>query len=300
MTTLDAARPVLLSSSLPPHAHHSPVFQSSDLSTVLLSGYPIRSVLRSQVFSAGAAAAYRSIGATSIKHISIPWEPATATWYGSPHGAGSDGGACGYGGLAGTPYGSSITAASLVLFRNGKGCGSCYQVRCVGSWLCSTHAVTVVVTDECPPGGYCAYGRTHFDLSGTAFGEMANYGRGSELLNMGVMQIQYRRVNCAYPRGVPLEFHVSPGASPYWFSILVKYVAGPGDLGSVELLQAGSKFWQPMTQVWGVNWCHYGGPIKAPFSLRLTSLSSRRTITAYDVIPRNWYAGGVYRTNINF
>ncbi|KAJ7523956.1 hypothetical protein O6H91_18G070100 [Diphasiastrum complanatum] len=120
------------------------------------------------------------------------WEPATATWYGSPNGAGTDGGACGYGSLPGTPYGLDVTAGSPVLFKDGKGCGSCYRVKCMDGTLCSNNPVTVVITDECP-GGYCASGRTHFDLSGTAFSQMADPGLSQALLNSGAVQVLYER-----------------------------------------------------------------------------------------------------------
>ncbi|KAJ7523951.1 hypothetical protein O6H91_18G069900 [Diphasiastrum complanatum] len=224
------------------------------------------------------------------------WEPATATWYGSPNGAGTDGGACGYGSLPGTPYGLDVTAGSPVLFKDGKGCGSCYRVKCMDGALCSNNPVTVVITDECP-GGYCASGRTHFDLSGTAFSQMANPGRSPALLNSGAVQVLYERVKCDY-EGTRLEFEINAGATPYWFAILIRYVGGSGDLDSVELLEAGSQTWQSMYQVWGANWCLNYGPLRAPFSIRLHS--SGETITADNVIPGDWSPSSLYSASINF
>jgi hypothetical protein len=63
------------------------------------------------------------------------------------------------------PMKARVGAVSPVLFKNGEGCGACYKVRCLDSSICSRRAVT----DECP-GGVCSGGRTHFDLSGAAFG----------------------------------------------------------------------------------------------------------------------------------
>ncbi|EFJ11203.1 hypothetical protein SELMODRAFT_126428 [Selaginella moellendorffii] len=226
------------------------------------------------------------------------WQLATATWYGSPSGAGTDGGACGYGELPNTPYGLDVGAGSPVLFKNGRGCGACYKVRCLQQQLCSGKAVTVVITDECP-GGYCAFGRTHFDLSGTAFGRMAMAGRTNQLLGSGVMQVLYKRVDCNYGSR-PMEFQVNEGSTPFWLSILVRYAAGPGDLGHVELMQAGSRVWQPMTQVWGATWCFNGGPLRGPFSFRVTTLSTSETVVARNVIPRNWASNTCYRSRVNF
>ncbi|KAJ6975870.1 hypothetical protein NC653_031637 [Populus alba x Populus x berolinensis] len=123
----------------------------------------------------------------------LHWKPATATWYGSPDGDGSDGGACGYGSLVDVkPLRARVGAVSPILFKNGEGCGACYKVRCLDKSICSERAVTIIVTDECP-GGYCSNGHTHFDLSGAAFGHMAISGENGQLRNRGEIPVIYRR-----------------------------------------------------------------------------------------------------------
>ncbi|KAI5081665.1 hypothetical protein GOP47_0001408 [Adiantum capillus-veneris] len=234
----------------------------------------------------------------ALRHThSHAWFPATATWYGGPYGDGSDGGACGYGTLARTPYGTHVSAASPVLFRNGEGCGACYQVKCIGGG-CSEVGLRVVITDECP-GGYCAFGRTHFDMSGSAFGRLASsHNEVPTLLNEGLIHVLYRRVACSY-HGREIAFQVNQGATNYWFSMLVRYEAGDGDLSTVQLMEGQSQLWINMEHLWGAYWCLNGGPFRAPFSIRITS-SSGSTLTARNAIPYNWVPGQIYTSTVNF
>ncbi|XP_057872693.1 expansin-B3 [Cryptomeria japonica] len=224
------------------------------------------------------------------------WQQATATWYGSPDGDGSEGGACGYGSLVkATPFASRVTAVSPDLFKGGEGCGECYQVKCEENSLCSDTPVTVVVTDECPG---CS--SNHFDLSGTAFSGMAvNPAQASGLRNAGVLPIFYKRVPCEYP-GKKVTFHVNEGSTDHWFSVLIEYENGDGDLQEVDLQQNNSTVWEGLKQTWGANWCLNEGPLKAPFSIRLKSLSSGSTLTAYNVIPQNWQPDAVYTSIVNY
>ncbi|VAH49646.1 unnamed protein product [Triticum turgidum subsp. durum] len=126
--------------------------------------------------------------------VDVEWRPATATWYGDAEGDGSTGGACGYGTLVDVvPMKARVGSVSPVLFKGGEGCGACYKVRCLDHGICSRRAVTVIVTDECPGGGPCGGGNTHFDLSGAAFSRMAIAGAGAHLRDRGQLKVIYRR-----------------------------------------------------------------------------------------------------------
>ncbi|KAG4981241.1 hypothetical protein AAZX31_12G192500 [Glycine max] len=224
------------------------------------------------------------------------WFPGTATWYGDPEGDGSTGGACGYGTLVDVkPLKARVGAVGSVLFKKGEGCGACYKVKCLDHSICSKRAVTVIITDECPG---CPSDRTHFDLSGSAFGRMAVVGENGQLRNRGEIPVIYRRTPCKYA-GKNIAFHVNEGSTPFWLSLLVEFEDGDGDIGSMHIQEAGSSEWQQMNHVWGANWCIVKGPLRGPFSVKL-STSTGKSLTAKDVIPSNWTPKATYTSRLNF
>nr|UWS02440.1 EXPB3 [Colobanthus quitensis] len=242
------------------------------------------------------------VGAVSAQPVAktvsgTHWKPAIATWYGEPNGDGSSGGACGYGTLVDVkPFKARVGAVNPIIFKSGEGCGACYKVRCLDNQICSRKAVTVIITDECPG---CSPGNVHFDLSGAAFGRMAVSAHGAQLRDRGLLNIIYRKTPCKY-KGKKIAFHLNEGSTDYWLSLLVEFEDGDGDIGSMHIKEPTSNEWIEMTHLWGANWCIIGGPLKGPFSVKVTTLSTGKTLSTRDVIPRNWSPRATYSSRLNF
>ncbi|CAL4923697.1 unnamed protein product [Urochloa decumbens] len=226
------------------------------------------------------------------------WLPARATWYGQPVGAGPDdnGGACGIKDVNLPPYSGMTACGNVPLFKDGKGCGSCYQIRCNAPEECSSKPVTVFITDM----NYDPIAPYHFDLSGLAFGALAKPGLGDKLRHRGIIDMQFRRVRCQYAAGQKIVFHVEHRSNPYYLAVLVKFVANDGDIVQMDLKEKAWPEWKPMKLSWGAIWrMDTPKALKGPFSIRLTSESGRKLV-ATDVIPENWMPNTVYKSNIQF
>ncbi|OEL38759.1 Expansin-B7 [Dichanthelium oligosanthes] len=231
------------------------------------------------------------------------WLNARATWYGAPNGAGPDdnGGACGFKGVNMPPFSAMTSCGNEPLFKDGKGCGSCYQIRCLAHPACSGVPETVIITDM----NYYPVAPYHFDLSGTAFGAMARDDRNDELRHAGIIDIQFKRVACQYP-GLTVSFHIERGSNPNYLAVLVEYENGDGDVVQVDLMESRAEdgeptgVWEPMRESWGSIWrMDTRRPLQGPFSLRVTN-ESGKTLVADQVIPADWQADSVYSSIVQF
>ncbi|KAI3755209.1 hypothetical protein L1987_55005 [Smallanthus sonchifolius] len=225
------------------------------------------------------------------------FSPALGTWYGDPNGAGSGGG-CGWGNdVQSPPFSAMIAAGNSRIYLHGKGCGDCYQIKCNRAPYCSQKPITVTITDECP--GACNDVPFHFDLSGTAFGALANPGQASNLRNLGQVDIQYRRVPCYYG-STKIAFKIDAATNRNWFATTIEFEDGDGGLQSVEIAPYGTQSFVPMNNNWGAVWAINIHPLfHGPFSFRLTS-PTNKVVVARNVVPRGFVPGYVYYSNVNF
>jgi len=146
---------------------------------------------------------------------------------------------------------------------------------------------------------YYPVAKYHFDLSGTAFGAMAQPGRNNELRHAGIIDIQFARVPCEFP-GLKVGFHVEEGSSQVYFAVLVEYENGDGDVVQVDLMEKGSRLWTPMRESWGSIWrLDSNHRLQPPFSIRTRS-DSGKTLVARDVIPANWRPNTFYRSIVQY
>lgn len=215
-----------------------------------------------------------------------------ANGIGSPDCLGSPRGACGYG-----EYGRTVNDAYVAgvsrLYRNGTGCGACYQLRCKVPQLCTDEGVSVVVTD---------YGEGHntdFILSTRAYARLSRPNMALELMAYGVVDIEYKRISCNFP-GSNLLFKVhEKSAFPHYLAIVALYAAGQNDIIAVEIWLEEYKEWRCMRRVYGAVW-DIENPPRGAVTLRfqVSGSSGQKWVQLQNVIPSDWKAGATYDSTI--
>lgn len=218
-----------------------------------------------------------------------------ATYYGSPDCLGNPTGSCGYG-----EYGRTVNDGYVAgvhrPYRNGTGCGACYQVRCKAGSICTDEGVVVVATD------FGVGDWVDFLFTARAYSKMARPGFEAELLSYGVVNIEYKRVACTF-RGSNMIYSVHPGTKyPHYFAIIIIYPPGLYDVVGAQIWQEDCKEWRPMRKPFGAVWDMENPPrgdLRIRFLFSATGdVNDATWVESPNLIPAYWEAGVNYELAI--
>lgn len=216
-----------------------------------------------------------------------------AAYYPKSDEQGTSIGACGFGSFGATINGGDVSAASD-LYRDGVGCGACYQVRCTNSEYCSDKGVTIVITDS--GSGH----NTDFILSRRAFGHMAQTtDAAANILALGEVDIEYRRVSCSYPsKNITIKIDENSNY-PHYLAFVIWFQQGIKDITAVQLCETNTFSCKLLARNYGAVWTTTSPPT-GPLSVRMlfSGDDDEAWVVPVNNIPQDWKPGYTYDTGV--
>ncbi|XP_010446345.1 PREDICTED: expansin-like A2 [Camelina sativa] len=204
-------------------------------------------------------------------------------------------GACAYGSMATGFFAGHIAAAMPSIYKDGAGCGACFQVRCKNPTLCSSKGTTVMVTD------LNKRNQTDLVLSSRAFRAMAKpvVGADTDLLKQGILDIEYQRVPCDYGNKKMSVRVEESSKKPNYLAIKLLYQGGQTEVVAIDIAQVGSSHWSYMTRSHGAVWVTDKVPTGAlQFKFVVTAGYDGKMVWSQRVLPSNWEAGKTYDAGV--